>query len=324
MISMSIINKLDNNTHMIDAYYAYPGHSCVYLVGDEDEYALIDCGTALSGKYIMGALENLNIDPGQIKYILPTHVHLDHAGGAGVLCQTLPNAQVYVHPRGHRHLINPERLVSGSVIIYGEDMMKFAVGDTIPVPEDRCHELEDGQELSVGKLKILTQFTPGHAKHHCGFFEEKNGNYYSGDVLGNSYPFMDSKNRHLMFLCSAPVDYNGGDWHDSLNKISALSPKRACLCHCGALNNPGQAIEDMHRLIDKNDALAVKLVDIDDDGERRKAVEEMVWGLFWDEFEERETPMNREHAKSWMKKDVHISTEGIDHWLKTKRLEQKG
>lgn len=303
---------------MIDAYYSAPGHSAVYLVGDGGEYALIDCGTAFAGIYIMGAIANLGIDPAAVKYILPTHVHLDHAGGAGVLCESLPEAQVYVHPRGHQHLIDPTRLIKGSVVIYGEDMMEYAVGPTKPVPAERCHELADGQEIKVGNLTIVTQFTPGHAKHHCGFYETTNGNYYGGDVLGNSYEMMDVAKEHLMFLCSAPVDYDGAVWHDSLNKISTLKPKRSCLCHYGVLDNPQQAIDDMHRLIDKNDEQAMKLLSIKDDQERRAAVETMIWGLFWDEFDARKVPMRKEHARDWMTKDVHISTEGIDNWLKVK------
>lgn len=316
---MSIISPVDKSTHLIDAYYYSPHHSCVYLVQDGGEYGIIDAGTALSAKYIMSALEELDVDPKAVKYILPTHVHLDHAGGVGVLCKSLPNAQVYVHPLGHRHLLDPERLAKASVVIYGEKMMKFAVGKTEPTAEDRCHELEDGQELSVGKIKILTQFTPGHAKHHCSFFDQTNGNYFAGDVLGNSYPMMRRAGQHLMFLCSAPVDYDGELWHKSLDLIASVSPKNGCICHYGVLDNPQQAIKDMHKLIDKNDDLAVKFVDIEDDQERRKAVEAMVWELFWDEYDRFNAPMHKQHARSWMVKDVHIATEGVSHWLKQKR-----
>ena len=315
---MALIEKLDENTYGIDSFYGSPLHSCVYLVGDSGEYALIDCGTALSAVYILCALERLNIDPKAVKYILPTHVHLDHAGGAGVLCKDMSEAKVYVHPRGHRHLIDPTRLVQGSVVIYGEHMMKFAVGDTQPVPEERCLALEDGQVLEVGKLNLLTQFTPGHAKHHCGFFEEKNSNYFTGDVLGNSYEMMTRNGKSLMFLCSAPVDYDGDEWKNSLDKIISLKPKRAGLCHYGVIDNVQQAVDDLKRIIDKNDSLAMKLLSIGDDADRRKAVEEMVWGLFWDEFEAYGSPMTREQAEKWMRKDVHISTEGMANWLKNR------
>ncbi len=316
---MSNITPIDNNTYAIDAYYGYPLHACVYLVEDNGEYALIDCGTAKSEIYIMGALAKLGVDPQAVKYILPTHVHLDHAGGTGVLSKRLPNAKVYVHPYGHRHLIDPTKLNAASLVIYGEYMMNFAVGKTQPVAADICYELEDNQELSLGNNKLLVQFTPGHAKHHCSFFDPKSGNYFGGDVLGNSYESMRSDDKSLMFLCSAPIDYNGEDWHNSLDKIASLSPKRVCLCHYGAINNPQSAFEDMHRLIDKNDRLAMDLLDIEDDAARRKAIEQMIWGLFWDEFATRKSPMHKEHAEKWMEKDVYISTEGIAHWLKNLR-----
>ena len=316
---MSIISTVDKSTHIIDAFYGSPYHSCVYLLEDSGEYALIDCGTALSSIYIMSGLNKLGVDPKAVKYILPTHVHLDHAGGAGVLSKELPNAKVYVHPYGHRHLLDPSKLQKASKVIYGEYMMKFAVGETLPVAADKCFALEDNMELPLGNNKILAHFTPGHAKHHSSFFDQKNGNYFGGDVLGNSYGFMNSGNKSLMFLCSAPIDYNGEDWHNSLKGVTALAPKRTCLCHYGVVENPQQAIDDMHRLIDKNDRLAMELLSIENDDERRKAIEEMIWGLFFDELDAYKAPVHKEHARKWMVKDVHISTEGISHWLKVER-----
>ena len=315
---MSEITIIDSNTHCIDAFYAYPHRGCVYLIHNNGEYALVDSGTAMSAIYIMYALHKLNVDPQAVKYILPTHVHLDHAGGAGVLCKELPNATVYVHPHGHKHLINPTKLVQGSKVIYGEKMMKYTIGETLPVPAQRCKEAEDKMELPLGNIKLMLHFTPGHANHHYGVFDANSGNYFGGDVLGNSYRIMDKDDKHLMFLCSAPVQYNSAAWHKSLDEISAISPKLGCICHYGVIDNLQQGIEDMHRLLDKNDKLAMPLLEIKEDDKRREGVEELIWELFWDEFASHKTPMERKHAYEWMKKDVHISTEGVSHWLKQK------
>lgn len=315
---MSDIKVIDSNTYCIDAFYVYPGRSCVYLIHSDGEYALVDCGTAMSEVYIMDALERLKVDPGAVKYILPTHVHLDHAGGAGILAKKLVNAKIYIHPRGYRHLIEPEKLIKGSVIIYGERMMKLGIGDTQPLAKEKAVEAEDRQELQLGNTRLMLHFTPGHANHHYGVYDIHNGNYFGGDVLGNSYAIMNKNNKHLMFLCSAPVQYDAAQWHKSLDEISAINPKRGCICHYGVIENLPQAIDDMHRLLDKNNNLAEKFLSIKEDSKRRSAVEELVWGLFWDEFDAVGSPMIKSHAREWMIKDVHISVEGVSHWLKQK------
>ena len=310
---MSHIVEINPHTYLIDAfYYAYPGRGCVYLVKYDDEAALIDTGTGMSVVYIMDALQKLGVAPEGVRYVLPTHVHLDHAGGAGALALRLPNARVYVHPRGLRHLIDPVKLVAGSRAIYGENMMAKAIGEVVPVPQEKGFEAVDNMELPLANKSIKLLFSPGHAHHHYSVWDPNSGCYFAGDVGGNSYRDMDKDGKHLMFLCSAPVQYDPEAWHSSLDAISQLDPKKMCICHYGVLDNVRQALTDMHRLLDEVNKEALKCKSAMD---KYHSLEKIMWDSFWREYDTLSPPMERLHAELWMKKDVHISTAGLENWI---------
>ncbi|MEQ8517094.1 MAG: MBL fold metallo-hydrolase, partial [Chromatocurvus sp.] len=135
----------------IDADYVTPGIACFYLVGDEGEYALIETGTNNSLGNLRRALDHLDIHHEQIRYIVPTHVHLDHAGAAGLYLQEFPHARLLVHPRGLRHLIDPGRLVASSIQVYGEETFAALYGEIVAAPAARTRALEDGDAFTVGK-----------------------------------------------------------------------------------------------------------------------------------------------------------------------------
>jgi len=304
--------EITPNIYLIDAFYAYPYRGAVFLVKDDDEVALIDTGTAMSPVYIMAALKQLNIAASQVRYLLTTHVHLDHAGGAGPLTKQLPNAQVYVHPSGLRHLVDPTKLIAGGTGIYGEEMMATAIGDVVPIPAERGVAAKDGQELPLGSKHLRIVFSPGHASHHYSIWDENSGCYFAGDVAGNSYPMMNNDGKHLMFLCSAPVQYDPPAWHKSLTDMAALKPTKLCLCHYGILDNVTQAIDDMHRLIDE---VGEEVLKFKSEENNYPLIEKVVWNSFWREFDRLSSPMERLHAELWMKQDVHIATAGLVHWL---------
>lgn len=316
---MSDITKLNDHIYLLDAfYYAYPRRGAVYLVQYDGEVALIDTGTAMSVVYIMDVLNELKIAPAAVRYLLPTHVHLDHAGGAGVLAQRLPNAEIYVHPRGLRHLIDPTKLVAGSRQVYGDDMMDLAIGAVSPIPAARSHEAVDMQELPLGKTSLRLLFSPGHAYHHYSIWDQRTRTYFAGDIAGNSYREMDKGDEHLMFLCSAPVQYDPVAWHTSLNAISELNPASLCICHYGVLHNVSQAVADMHRLLDEVNEQALKHLNAEN---KYPAMERVAWEGFWREYERLSPAIERLHAEVWMKKDIHISAAGLAHWLEIQAKE---
>ena len=133
----------------IDAMYVQAGHACCYLMVENDRAAFIDTGTGHSVPYLLETLKFKNLSIEDVDYVIPTHVHLDHAGGAGLLMSKLPNAKLVIHPRGAPHMINPEKLIAGATAVYGEDKFYELFGDVLPIDENRVMVAEDGVEIDL-------------------------------------------------------------------------------------------------------------------------------------------------------------------------------
>src|SRR5580692_7129147 len=133
----------------VDTEYIRPGLAAAHIIQQGEAAAFVDVGTNYSVPHLLAALQELNIRPQAVEYLFLTHVHLDHAGGAGLLLQSLPNAQVVVHPRGARHLIDPAILISASKQVYGEELYRQLYGDLIPIDAGRIIESEDGMRISL-------------------------------------------------------------------------------------------------------------------------------------------------------------------------------
>ena len=130
---------------------------------------------------VMATLAEHGLEPHQVKAVCLTHIHLDHAGGAGELMRVLPNAQLYVHPRGSRHMIDPTKLIAGTIAVYGEDQYKKLYKEILPINADRVIEVQDGDILKLGSRKFELLHTEGHARHHYCLVDAENGDAFTGD-----------------------------------------------------------------------------------------------------------------------------------------------
>lgn len=174
-----------------DVYYVDTGmydlesYGSVYIV-DADQPAAIDTGTGGDYDAVAGALDKLEID---LQYVLPTHVHLDHAGGAGRLLEDHPAADVRVHERGVRHLVDPERLVAGTKSAVGDQWQYYA--EPARVPESRIDGLADGDSIDLGDRTLTAHEAPGHAPHQHVFHDPTSGVLFTGDAAGIYVPAAD-------------------------------------------------------------------------------------------------------------------------------------
>jgi len=155
----------------IDTEQVRAGQACCYLLGSGDQYAFIDCGTSLSVPGIKAVLAARGIGLGQIAYVMPTHVHLDHAGGAGLLMRECPNAKLVVHPRGAKHLIDPTALIAGATGVYGPEQMAAMYGEIVPIEAARVIVADDGFQLDFNGRALLFIDAPGHARHHYAIWD---------------------------------------------------------------------------------------------------------------------------------------------------------
>src|SRR5690348_13661727 len=160
---LPIHQRLGNGITCIDAGLQRPGLACCYLMQSGDQYAFIETGTAHTAPRLLALLDHLGIPRANLRYVMPTHVHLDHAAGAGILMQALPNAALIAHPRAARHLIDPSKLIAGAAAVYGEEGLRASFGTPLPVPESRAVIADDGYTLDFNGRKLVFLDAPGHA-----------------------------------------------------------------------------------------------------------------------------------------------------------------
>jgi len=214
---------------MIDDHlYSIPKWGSVYLVNEEKK-ALVDTGPTTSAKAVLIGIKNAGVRPEDIDYLIVTHIHLDHAGGAGTLLQEMPKAQVVVHHRGTRHLVNPERLVSSVAAAQGEAIMA-KLGEVVPVPVERVKPVGDGDVIELGDNQVLKFIdAPGHAPHELCILESRNNGLFSGDAVGLS--MADNK---VLLPVTPPPSFDLEAYLGTLDKLIALKVKTIYYAHFGA------------------------------------------------------------------------------------------
>ena len=223
------IKLITENIYLIDDHlYSIPKWGSVYLVNEEKK-ALVDTGPTTSAKAVLGGIKKAGVNPEDIDYLIVTHVHLDHAGGAGTLLKEMPKAQVVVHHRGARHLVNPERLVSSVAAAQGEAMMA-KLGEVVPVPVERVKPVNDGDVIELGNNQVLKFIdAPGHAPHELCVHESRNNGLFSGDAVGIS--MADNK---VLLPVTPPPSFDLEAYLGTLDRLLALKVSTIYYAHFGA------------------------------------------------------------------------------------------
>nr|WP_255783498.1 MBL fold metallo-hydrolase [Oceanobacillus alkalisoli] len=237
-----------------------PSRTGTYVI-QEEELTLIEVGPSPSVKYIKRGLENVRRSFAEVKYIIVTHVHLDHAGGAGYLLQQCPNATLIVHPRGARHLIDPTKLAAGARAIYG-DSFSDIYDPIVPVPADRVVEKSEGDTLKIGPdctLEFLD--TPGHAKHHFSVFDPASNGIFTGDTAGVRYELLLQEGIELYLPTTSPNHFNPNDMHASLNRFAKKNVDRIYFGHFGMTENPKEALKQVAEWLNIYVEIAEEVVD---------------------------------------------------------------
>ncbi|HWO95343.1 MAG TPA: MBL fold metallo-hydrolase [Bacillus sp. (in: firmicutes)] len=211
----------------------------------EEELTLIETSASPSIPYLLKGLEALEIDPADVKYIIVTHIHLDHSGGAGLLLEKCPNAQIIVHPKGKRHLADPSRLIQGARAVYG-DQFDELFHPILPVPEDRLVSKEDGGTLQIGENRILTFLdTPGHANHHFSIYDPYSAGIFTGDTVGVYYSEILSEGLEFYLPSTSPNQFNPQAMLAAADRMEGLNIDRIYFGHYGMSENPGLVFKQL-------------------------------------------------------------------------------
>ena len=231
--------KLDEDLHLIDlSFQGLPGVIASYLLQAGDERALIETGPGSTLESLLAGLREFDVAPESISKLLVTHIHLDHAGAAGSFIRRFPNAHLYVHEKGARHMIDPSKLLASAGRIYG-DRMGPLWGDFEPVPQEKLTVLTDGDRIEVGNRRLSVIYTPGHASHHVAYLDEERELVFTGDVAAVRLQGLD----HVR-PPTPPPDLDLEAWDASLERIGALKPRSIALTHFGPFEDVDRHLEE--------------------------------------------------------------------------------
>ncbi|WP_096200864.1 MBL fold metallo-hydrolase [Bacillus sp. FJAT-45350] len=238
--------KIDDRIHLIDGFdLDMPSRTGSYVI-QEDKLTLVETGPSNSIPYILKGLNELQLDPKDIEYIIVTHIHLDHSGGAGLLLKDCPNAKIVVHPRGARHLVDPSRLVQGARAVYGEDFDRL-FSPVLPIAEEKLLVMEDGDTLQIGENCTLTFYdTPGHADHHFSIHDPISNGIFTGDTLGVRYEEHRDLGEKLFLPSTSPSQFKPDAVLSSLERIKELNVSKIYFGHFGAESD----VEEVYRQIE--------------------------------------------------------------------------
>jgi glyoxylase-like metal-dependent hydrolase (beta-lactamase superfamily II) len=215
----------------VDAEYLYRGHAAAHIIEDSGRAAFVDVGTNSSVPYLLAALAELGIAPDAVDYLLLTHVHLDHAGGAGALLKALPAARAVLHPRGAPHMIDPARLIAGAKRVYGAERFAQLYGELVPIPAERVRVVADGERLTLGERTLELLHAEGHARHHYIIVDAAHGSIFSGDTFGISYRTFDTEQGAFIIPSSVPTQFDPEQHLKSIDRMLGYRPESIYLMH---------------------------------------------------------------------------------------------
>lgn len=304
---------LGHGISLVDAEYLYPGVVAMYLLQQGEQLAIIETGTANSAANILAVIKSQGFKPDDVSYIMPTHVHLDHAGGAGELMQHCQNAQLVIHPYGARHMIDPSKLIAGTIAVYGEEKFRQLYGELKPIDAQRVIEAPDNFELSLGERRLRFIDTPGHARHHFCVYDEDSKGIFSGDTFGLCYPQLTTERGPFIFPTTTPVQFDPTTLLESIDRLMALKPKQMYLTHFGSVEPTDAVVNQLKQRI--HDLTQIALSEKHNNGNRQINIERRLRAYLLDELAAMQCHQSAEFCEQFLRNDISLNAQGLDIWL---------
>lgn len=298
--------------HVIDTAFHRPDFDAAYLMVHEGRAAFIDTGTTHSVPRLLQALSATGLGPEAVDWVIPTHVHLDHAGGAGALMQALPNARLLVHPRGERHMVDPSALIAGASEVYGEEEVKRSYGTIVPIPRERVLASDDGMIVTLAGRPLQLLHTPGHAKHHHCIWDAASRGFFTGDTFGLSYREFDTALGPWILPTTTPVHFDPVALRQSIVRLLSYSPESMYLTHYGRVQNVPALGASLLEQIDELVALASPLRDAPD---RHAALTAGLGAIYLRRTRAHGCTLPDEEVLALLASDIELNAQGLAVWL---------
>jgi len=296
----------------IDTEYSRPLQDASHLIIEQGRCAFVDTGVNSSVPLLLAGLKDYGLDVGDVDFVFLTHIHLDHAGGAGLLMQHLPNARCVVHPRGAPHMVNPEKILAGTEAVYGKDKTRDLYGEIQPIDAHRIDTPEDGDWFSLAGRELQAFYTEGHARHHYCLHDPQSRGVFTGDSFGVSYRELDTENGEFIFPTTTPVHFDPHEAHKSVDRILNKNPDQVYLTHYSKVQNLDKLAADLHEGIDVFVTMAQQHAN---DPKRTERLREAIFEYWVAALLRHGYPGDRDKMWAILQLDVDLNTQGLEVWL---------
>ena len=295
----------------VDCEYLYPGHAAAHIIVDSGRAAFVDVGTNSSVPYLLAGLEELGMAREAVDYVLLTHVHLDHAGGAGRLMQELPNARALLHPRGAPHMIDPTKLMAGSRAVYGERLEEL-YGTLVPIPAERVRAVEDGERVRLGGRTLELIHVPGHALHHYAVVDQAHRSIFAGDTFGISYRALDTERGAFITPTTPPSQFDPDQHIASIDRMLSYRPESMYLMHFSRVTDVPRLGELLKMQVRELARIARAHAN---DADPAASVRAAMLELWLDLAHRHGSPLTDAEIEAVLENDLTLNTQGLMVWL---------
>lgn len=302
-----------NGIYAFDAGYVRPILAAIHMIVDNGRVAFVDTGSNDSLPNVLEALNKVGLGREAVDYVILTHIHLDHAGGAGTLMQEFPNAKLVVHPRGSRHMAEPSKLVAGVTAVYGAEYVENVYGDILPIPAERIIDAHEGLTLQLGGRELLCIDTPGHAKHHICIVDQASACIFTGDMFGLSYREFDVEGRQFILPTTSPTQFDAAEMHASIDRLMSYAPQAMYLTHYAQLHDvPAQAAA-LRRRLDAHVAVAEAHADAGEG--RHAAIKQGITDALITDLRAHGCTLPEATILDVLATDLELNAQGLAWWL---------
>jgi glyoxylase-like metal-dependent hydrolase (beta-lactamase superfamily II) len=308
----SFLQHHADGIHVIDTGFHRPRFDASYLLVERGRAAFVDTGTNHSVPRLLAALDAVGLARDAVDFVIATHVHLDHAGGVGLLMRALPGARLVVHPNGARHLIDPARLMAGARAVYGDEEVERSYGEVVGVGAERVLTTTDGMTLDLAGRPLQFIDTPGHARHHHCVWDARSGGFFTGDTFGLSYREFDTECGAWLLPTTTPVQFEPEALRASVQRMLAAAPRQMFLTHFGAVGDVQSLGAQFLEQLDEMVALGRALADRPD---RDAALRAGLRELYLQRLRRHGCTLAEAQSLALLAMDVELNAQGMGIWL---------